>query len=809
MRLGIVLLALSQAVWPVPPDTLQTERMLTQPNLPQESVATSDDITALYFNPAGLGYHPIQVGYFYGHNQNDQLFDHTLFLNIMGFAFSSQWRSAPEGNYARHFSVGTGILNSRFFSMGTSYSWYDSSQPYLNRYAQWDLGFMLRPFRYLSLGAVARALNEPLLNEKTAERYWDLGIAIRPLPKAPEALTISVDTSWRPEQKFSSLLPRYQLEVIPVLGTTIYGGWDNFANIFFGSKFAMDISQISFQANVPQKQGTFFSGGVLFGRERFRTGIEVLGRWLNISLDTPFQEHKKEGFLFKPDNTSFYEIIRAIEMAKLDSQIRGIILTGRNFPGGWGQAEELRAALADFNRKKPVFAYLESAGNKEYYIASVAEKISMPPGGFLELNGLKAESYFLKDLLTKAGIQADYIAIGDYKSAPDMFTRNSPSEFDKAQTAAILRDLLSSIKEAILKGRENLTEADLERLLSRGIFSAQKARESGLIDRVEYAEDFEEEIASHSIVTGKWQIELTRYIATKFYDDTWGMKPEIAIVILDGEIVSGTNRPSGLMRNRSIGSDDTIAMLKDIRNNRNIDAVILRINSPGGSSLASDVIWKEIRALAAEKKSVVVSIGDVAASGGYYLAVGADKIIANNNSITGSIGVFGGKFSLKGLYEWLGVKKHITKTHPNAAIFSESDTFTEQEKLLLREQMSEFYNLFLDRVERSRQIGRTKVEQNAAGRVYSGRTAAQNQMVDAIGGMQLALEMSLQQAKLDRNFVNIALYPQESESLLSLGSADELALPFMAREALRLVKKTDVLKDDKLFFIMPYDIEIN
>lgn len=787
---------------------LQPDYMIYLPNLPMDSVATSDDITSLYFNPAGLGYHPIQVGYFYGHNPEDSLDDHTLFLNLFGIAFSTQWRNGPDDSWARRYTFGTGLINTEVFSLGTSYAWFDSNDPVLADYGQFDVGGMLRPFRFISFGAVARGLNNPEFRGESLKTRWDLGVAVRPLPSAPEALTLAVDTTWDIKENARELIPRYSIEAVPFSGLTLYGGWDNYTNIFFGLKFSQDITQLSFQSNIPSKRGAFYSGGLLVGQERFITDFEATGRYLEISLDTEFSEQKQEGFLFLPDNITHFEILKAIRTAQNDPQIRGILLTGRKFKGGWGQAEELRSELIQFAGQKPVYAYLESAGNKEYYIASVAEKIYMPPAATLEIPGLSIESYYLKDLFSKLGIQADFLHIGEYKTAPETFTRSEPSQYQKEQLTAYLSDMAAEFKRAVIEGRDNLDENTIEQLISRGIYTAEKARQKGLIDSVQYRDDVKKELSRNLTASINWNTSLKSYLKESFYEDYWGPRPVLAVVVLDGEVMSGSSRPTGILSDNTIGSESVAELLQRLRNDSSVKGVVLRINSPGGSSLASDIIWKEIRLLHEEKKFVTISLGNVAASGGYYLAVGGDDIVANRSTLTGSIGIFTGKFSLKGFYDMIGVNKSIFKTHPNAAIYSENDTFTEAEKVLIREQLGDFYELFLQRVRRSRQMPMNKIRKNAAGRIYSGKEARKSGMVDHNGGLMLAIELTRIKAGLDQRNLKIALYPNKGSALSMLGDPNRLALPGIVREAARLLSSSEKIRDEKVFFMLPYDITV-
>ncbi|MBS0619101.1 MAG: signal peptide peptidase SppA [Spirochaetes bacterium] len=803
----------AQQVAPVRSDSLLTNRMIDTPNLPQKSVATSDDTTSLYFNPAGLGRHALQLGYFYGRNPQNKLDDHMAFVNLLGIAFSTQWRlNDTTSDYARRYTVGMGIINTPLLSIGTSYAWYDSSFAYLQSYSQWDIGMQLRPHRRLSFGAVGRALNKPLFQGQIFETNWDIGVGIRPLPgKFTENLTLSLDFNLNPETTWTNISPKFIAEATLWPGNNVYGGYSQINGAFFGMRFAQHITQVSLQGSTPSDSGAFMGGGILIGRERYPTGISALSSYLEIRLDDRIEERKQEGFLSLTENFTFFELLRTIETAKKDAQIRGIIVTGRDFRGGWGQAEELRAALVSFQQKKPVYAYLENAGNKEYYIASVADRIFMPQSAMIDISGLKAEAYFVKDLLAKVGVKADFVAIGDYKSAPDRFTRSEPTKFDREQLEALLKSGVGELRAAIMASRLKVKGEHLDALMNTGFYSATKARDVGLIDDVSYMPEVENKLTAQGFTTSSWKVAAADYAHTRFYDEMWGTKPVIAVLVLSGEIMSGSSRSEGIFNAGTVGSDSIQEVLEQIAGDSNIKGLVIRINSPGGSSLASDIIWNKIRDVKKQRGNefpIIVSMGNVAASGGYYLAVGGDEILANNTTITGSIGIFTGKFSLKGLYDWLGVKKHTLKTHKNTAIFTESDTFTPEERILIREHLGEFYDLFLKRVADNRGMSTDKVRQLAGGRVYSGKDARINKLIDRQGGLMLALQLARDKAQIDPNYCQVQVYPSDAQSLLALGDPRQLVLPSILREAARLAGKSETIKDEKLLFLMPYDIEL-
>lgn len=789
-------------------DPLKIYDWIYKPNLPIDSVASADDITSLNFNPAGLGFHPLQFAYFYGQNESKTIDNHNLFLNLLGFAFSAQARAGFENSYANRFSIGSSLFHSNSFSLGTSYTWIDSNFADIDEYKQLDLGLILRPHRRVSLGFVGRSLNQPKVADESLKPRLDFGISIRPLPVAVEDLTISVDSSWSRIDDLEELTPRFHLEYQNLYGLTGYGGYELNGNFFFGVKFSQEASQIIGQYSSNQQNEQNFSGGILLTRERFGAKGSVLKRVLILDLNEPFDEIKRQGTLFTGENRTHSEIIDSIYRASNDERIAALIIKGSNYPGGWAQAEELRKELDNFNKIKPVYAYLESASNKEYYISSVAREISMPVSGSIDISGFKLEAYFLKDLLAKVGIEADFIAIGKYKSAPEMFTQTEMSAANKEQLNQILESLNNHFTQNVLASRKTLNEDSLESLRKQGIFTASNGLQKKLIDHKEYYYEFLSRLQKNGLPDIKtWSYSISDYLSIEDYKDYWSSPATIAVVHLDGNIVSGPSGRPGFFSSFSIGSDSTVKLLDKLEQNSNIKAVVLRINSPGGSALASDIIWASVKKLS-KKKKVIVSMGNSAASGGYYIAMGGSKVFANHTTITGSIGIFSGKFSLKKLYELLGVNKQTLKTHPNAAIFSESAKFTPEERKLLQENISSFYDLFLTRVAENREMKTSEVNDVAQGRVYTGIDAKEVNLVDNIGGIRTAILSAIEYADIDSSFYRVRHYPEGENDFLSLSQGSLVAFPSLVQDIFSQVKKVEELENENIFFLMPYQIDI-
>ena len=781
------------------------------PNLPIDSTAAADDITSMYFNPAGIGIHPLQIGVYYGNNSSEKINDYLAFLNLFGLAFSSQWRQIDPGFNAQRFTLGTGIETSNLLSIGTTYNWYHSSTTILNNFAEWDVGVILRPFRWLSVGSVARGLNIPVFQNVEIKPRLDAGVSIRPpIAQYAERLTLSADATFYFDQRIESIVPRFTAEIIPVQGFTFYGGLINFQNYFFGLKIAQNITQISFQGSIPKNRGQYYSGGVLIGQERFKTRFEAIQYYLQIPLNQQFQESKKNAVFFLPESLSFYEIINGIKTAIKDPQILGIIIRADNFRGGWAQAEELRSSLLEFQELsgKPVYAFIESGSNKDYYIATSAEKIFMPPAASLQLTGLKAEVYYLRGLLDLLGIEPDFMEIGDYKSAPHALSNNAPDKFEKEQMLRMLNSIQDELKRGISSRRKNIPHDSLDKFFSQGFFTSNKAKDAGFIDDIIYFPEIKEKYLNLKSSLLSWKIDLKEYIKVRVYKDSWGPRPAIAILTLEGEITAVESSIPLINDNIAISEENTIQAIEKIRTNPNIKSVVIRINSPGGSGLISDILWKEIRLLQHEKP-VIISLGNTAASGGYYLAVGGDEILADQTSITGSIGVYFGKFSLKNFYKKLGIHKEVYKLYEKGAILSETDKFSKDEKRLIQEQMLEFYNLFIDRIQHSRtSLSRSDIEENAKGMVYTGAEAKKRGMVDKIGGLSLAIEIARKKANLGDDYMDILTFPNNSENILS-NSKFTIPLPKIIQNAIKILNDHEkVGSSNDILFIMPYEVDI-
>ena len=440
--------------------------------------------------------------------------------------------------------------------------------------------------------------------------------------------------------------------------------------------------------------------------------------------------------LARRHRTHLKALLDAIEQAAQDRRVHAILVIVRQPELGWAQAEELAAALDRFRRAgKSVTVFLGSAGNREYFLATAGDSIYLAPSGSVNLVGLRAETIFLKEGLQWLGIQPQLVRTGQYKTAGDMFTRAEMSEAHQEQTRMLLDDLQAELVERTSQCRRRTGE-EVVRWIEGGPYSASEAKQTGLVDDLL----FEDQVIHKLEQAGLARRDLARYkVGDGFFKRLLVRRPQVAMVVAEGLIAPGRSWRTG-GRHMVCGSETMARFLADARRRKRIRGLVLRINSPGGSALASDAVWREVR-LTAEKKPVVVSMGDVAASGGYYIATAARKILSRRATITGSIGVIGGKMVVRELLEKLRLRVDSVSGAGHAGFQSSLQPYSFEERTLLARHMEEFYRgHFVPKVMEGRGKSENEVLQLAQGRVWSGRTAHSNGLVDAIGGIREAVE---------------------------------------------------------------------
>ena len=497
------------------------------------------------------------------------------------------------------------------------------------------------------------------------------------------------------------------------------------------------------------------------------------------------------------DSVSLRSLLGAINAAKTDNRIAGIFLTGSFEPQGYGSGfaalKEVREALQSFRdtpAHKPVTAYLVSPSKRDYYLASVASRVYLNPFGEMDFAGFASEPMFYKGALDKYGIGVQVTRVGKYKSYVEPFILQKMSPENREQTSKLLGDLWTEFKAGVEQDR-HIPADQLQAIADEhGIVNAEIAKQTGLVNDLAYLPDVLETLrkqtgdATDTLAdrhTFK-QVDLATYakqtvgkpLTTEItLGNLTDKEPRLAVVYAEGDIVDGEGEGTGY-----IGGDRFARVLRRLRNDPSVKGILLRVNSPGGSGLASEVIQRELVLTREAGKPVVVSMGTVAASGGYYISTAADRVFAEPNTITGSIGVFGILPNIQGIANSNGLTFDSVKTGKFADIFTASRPKTPEELNVIQTLVDQFYSRFKDRVATGRKLKVEQVEEIAQGRVWSGEEAIKIGLVDEIGGLDKALAFAKTKAGLPGN-AKIVEYPaprELAETLAQLVSGEKRPL---------------------------------
>ena len=447
----------------------------------------------------------------------------------------------------------------------------------------------------------------------------------------------------------------------------------------------------------------------------------------------------------------FHALVRGIERAASDPKVEGILLQLGPSNLGWAQAEEMRDVLAAFRAKgKWIVAFGELWQEREYYLASAADEIYMVPEGVLLLDGFMSRTSFYAELLEKFGVRVHVEAFGEYKSFADAYRRTEMSEANRVAMTALLEGLESTFLDAVHDGR-GIEVEDLRGMINTGIFDPTTGVAEGLLDGLRYQDEVETGLAEK---LGLNDDARPHFVSAGSYALSngvlgFGGGPSIAVIYARGSIQSGSQR-KGFFGDDVVASADFIRQLEAARENDNVKAIVLRVDSPGGSHLASDVMWREIQRTRTEfKKPVIASMGTVAASGGYYMAMACDEIVAQPTTITGSIGVVTMRVDFQQLYEKILVNVEVLKTADSADFFDPHRPLTDAEIEGFRTRTRQAYESFVQKAADSRKQMFDTLEPNARGRVWLGRDAQERQLVDHLGGLDRAVEIAADKAGLD------------------------------------------------------------
>ena len=750
--------------------------------LPSNSVAMSDDALATFFNPAGLGAGGRSFNLHYLRaSDSDFGVDDALFISAANAGFGMEFATGDDGiDFNRYtLSSGSGIGPSLYW--GTGYSWVNSDDENYDKLTSWSLGLMFRR-RYLSAGIIARDLNRPRFHGEKLGRTYDFGVAIRP---STSRITLSVDA--RKVEKIEGLDFNFAVEIRPFRWVTLRGSVNDDSS--FDIRFGVNFRQF---------------GLGMYNRFDENQEYQRSVGYMSLSQALHTTRHiRRNAFL----DVQMADIEKTLKVAKRDREIAGVLIKIGGSRYGIGRLQEMRDAILDFKESgKKVIGYMTNCSTGNYLLASVCDQIVLHPSGEVRLIGLRSEISFYKGVLDKLGIRADLEHIGEYKSASDIFTREEMSEAHREAQNAILDDLYDQLTQAIADKR-SWTQDDVKRLIDQGPFTAKQALAHGIVDQLAYRDQLKG-VAKN--LTGKdcRLVKARQYLGIIEYEYDWEVPlPKIAIIEAEGMMMTGESFTDPFTGTRTMGSTTITRAIRNVRKDSSVKAVVLRVDSVGGLVVAADTIWRELMRLK-DVKPLVVSMGDVAGSGGYYIAAPADTIVAEPGTITGSIGVVSGKYSFKGLYDKIGLHKEVLKRGKHADFYTDYGDYPAEEREIIHAQIKEIYEDFIGKVAEGRGMTKQEVNQIGKGRIWTGKQAKEIGLVDELGGLNLALSIARKKAGLARRKVQLIRLPQRGvwEQWLETFNTARLSRSPMNW---KLPTLAEAIIEQRTFLVMPYSVQVN
>jgi protease-4 len=785
-----------------------------RPTLPFRSLAGEDGVHTLYVNPSLMNFDR-DAGYaaYFDTTGTGGVQNFTLATTGGGVGAGFGYRQiGPDGDGWWTLSSGVSLRMTDSLALGSSVNWQlpDGGD---NNFVSWDLGATWRPAPFFGLAGSVQNLGSPAPDLGVVTRYGG-GVAVRP---AGDLVTVGAD--WRfsapPDAAGAhSLEASVRLRPVPGLWIRLFGeqGLTDTTARTAGLALEINAADVGFGAHGRASSAGFGGGGyvqsVASDDQLFRGSKDVAVFELDGSY--PYQP---VGSLLSAPEEGYLTLLRRVRDAARDPHVRGLLLRLDNLPFSFAQIEELRALVLEARANgKPVAAYLSGdTSNGAYLLASACDRVLLHPAGNLDVVGVSAEMQYFRGTLALAGVGAQYAKRGQYKSAPEQWTSDQSSDPARQQMEALLDDLYGTMVDGVAKGRGKTVE-DVRALVDQGPFTGDEALQKGLVDTLVYPDELEDALTG--LFPADWN-------ADEFYaasPDTSGWEPQraIAVVVVDGVIASGPSSPGGLLGGAATGSETVVQALDQARNADAVKAVVLRVDSPGGSAFASDEIWRAVERVEEAGKPVVVSMGSYAASGGYYVSAGASRIFALPSTVTGSIGIYGGKFNVQGLFDKLDVGVETFSRGRNAGMYTMSRPFDDVEFAALDRMIADGYRQFKGKVEQGRKLTPERVEELAQGRVWSGADAKDQGLVDEHGGFFDALAYAEQAAGLDADtpYALVVFDPW-------VGEGEELPARLVRTARTGLVGAPDVLppelqdfwslaalRDEHVFALLPYRIEV-
>jgi protease-4 len=765
-----------------------------------KSASNTFGFESAWINPAGLGRFTgngimLMADYFDGNIAKSW----GALVNGEQSAFAYRRLDNPLGEDYQEWLLASGIGLGKL-KVGGSYRYFkDGPAPYDNRH-YWNIGLQLQGDYKLSGAIVFANLNRGRVHGERSEVEHRYSISYRPFDFD---LTLSADMLRTSSIDIGDAHLIYSLSMSPHPGLTIEGLLDSDENFNLGIRANLLKYFVGNESRFNKHgggRGTTIYAGTTDVRQ------ESLVPWYNrrLTIDVPevLAENPPKP-VFGKKSRSLYSVISSIYRAADDPSIKELIFKLRQPTVGFAQAQEIRDALKYFREKgKTVICHLSMPNNLGYYIAAASDSILIPPVSQLNLIGLKAELTFYGSTMAKIGVEADIVKIGAYKTAAETLTREESSAENKEQINRLLDNIYEQFLNGIAEGRD-ISADSVKKIIDNGPFTSSDALNYGLVDGLTYADD-----VSNGFLNSLPEISLNIYEKDTLLNDGWPSKPEIAVVVAAGEI---SYSEGGILpwQGRDFASPEGLKRaFSQAEKNRKVKAIVFRVNSPGGLALASEEILHTSRQTA-EKVPLVVSMSDLAASGGYFISMAGEKLFAQSGTLTGSIGIFGGKVSLEKLHEKIELGKELYTRGRFAGMASTVRPFTDDERKKQEEQIGAFYRHFTDLVSDNRKINRDSVELLAQGKVWTGYEALQNGLVDEVGGLKQAIDYVAKSK--DLKDYRIVFYPEKRPLFVLPKNTfiNALLSIFGIVDGSAAVKEvTETVADDGLFTRLPFDISI-
>ncbi len=775
---------------------------LTGTLLGYTSIAATDNFMAAKINPAAMGFGNSSGLAFLGNYDKDGFYEdwYSVFINFDNSAFIID--KDGKNNYYKIALASEKTNLSKNLYSGFGWDW---KNEYFKK-GSFSASLLYRPYDFLSVGAVANEAFKP-------ETSFDLGIAVRPIifsKKFSDRVTFSADTNY--DYKDSDWKkPVVGIQTELVNGIQLGGAYDMESETF-SANFGITFENLGIGSLIDADKDKEFTHGRYYVNISEKSFRSFIGKDKNYFVDYKLQGNileKRQGRKFGPitvymgKEKTLSRIIEDIKKYKEDENVTGLVFKSGNISASFAKIAELKNALLDFKTsgKYIVFYYEMITGANYTLAASVADEIYLNPLGMIDLKGLSVSVPYIKNLLDTLGVDVVNFRSHDYKTAGNMLSEEHMTEAERETYEYLLEGIYEEMTKMIVQGRGDKLTKSIDEIIDNGPYwKAEESKDLGLIDEIIFEDELEDAIKEK--YAAKKIVDKYRK-STMRYDWSKEQKDKVALIYAIGNIHSGNG-----VAGKSIGSETTAKLIKKARKDKRIKGIIIRVDSGGGSALASDIIAREVELCKTgkNKKPVIISMSGVAASGGYYIATLADEIIAQPATITGSIGVVGIFPCLERLYSKILINWDTVKKGERADFGKINRKMTEDEKQMVRKGIKHFYDRFIGIVARGRNMDEDDVHKIAQGRVWTGKQAFDRGLVDALGGMDIAVSEMKKLAHLKREVELIEFEQDKSSLTLNLGvgtKSTSSRIPEGLRSIYELGEKLLQVEDDNIQMILP------